>query len=645
MSLINDTCILGECTSKTQERDADNIFGLLRIISLLNSSLPLNSLISLLMRALPEVMLPLQVYGIYAKIDEKVYGCPAEDQYPTLSADIVVHGKNRGYISVFYNKERQNPEQWTLVNEILNVLSGSISNLIEKKDLEKISLETCRRYNNLYYNCPVGLFTDKKGIIVHCNHKLAQILDLSENNIIGLHITAIIDNEKIWNMFSSNKSLPEPIKTESDTYLKKRPIKLRYIYLPEVSPEGELKGGLGIVEDITKIEEAEQVQQQQKKLLVNTFNAINDLILVLDKDLRIITSNWKGFENIPEEDRNKNPYRNEIITYDGTPCESYHLVEAFATGLPKEAFWTNPVDGSIKEMKAYPIFDEDGEVIMVVEYLRDITEIKRSEENLRKANEELGKAYESLKSLDKLKNEFLSNLQHEINTPLTSIKGFSELVHDEELGPLNIEQKKAMHKVVEKTKQLQMILDSLLFVSTATNGGIKYSFERVRISDLIHIALNIVSDKLKCKDLTIELNIAPDVPEIIGDIDYLPRVFVHILDNAIKFTDNKGKITITVKREKESVHLVIKDTGIGIAENDIEKVFQMFFQLDGSSTRNYGGNGLGLFISKIIIEKHNGKIWINSKKGEGTEVHIILPVYTDNSEYMQTKYSDKNKHK
>ncbi len=169
-----------------------------------------------------------------------------------------------------------------------------------------------------------------------------------------------------------------------------------------------------------------------------------------------MTSNWKGYEYLSEEEKQKHPYRYEILGHSNNSCESCHVLESFASGLPKEAIWNNPADGSIKEMKAYPIFDDEGKAIMVVEHLRDITGIKRSEENLRKANEELAKAYEELKSLDKLKNELLSNLQHEINTPLTSIKGFSELVYDENLGPLNPDQKKAMHRVVEKTKQLQM---------------------------------------------------------------------------------------------------------------------------------------------------------------------------------------------
>jgi len=625
MSLIHEICVLEDCTPNIQERAIGNQFTLLKIISFFNSSLPVHSLTSMLVRSLPEAMLPFQVYGVIAKIDGKTYGSPDNGQYPSISVDVVVHGKIRGYISALYNKDRQSSEQWAQAHEILSVVCGLLGNSIEKRDLEKISLENARRYSALFHNCPAGLFTDKKGIIVHCNHKLTKILNMPENKIVGLQVTALIDNETIRKTLSFHKMSPTPLKTEFEKDLKKGPIKLRSIYLPELTAEGELKGGLGIIEDITRIEEAEQVQQQQKKLLVNTFNAINDLILVLDRDLRIVTSNWKGYEHLSEEEKQNHPHRYEIFVHGNDSCESCHVLEAFATGLPKEALWTNPADGSIKEMKAYPIFDDEGEAIMVVEHLRDITVIKRSEENLKKANEELAKAYEELKSLDKLKNELLSNLQHEINTPLTSIKGFSELVHDENLGPLNSDQKKAMHRVVEKTKQLQMVLDSLLFVSTATHGAIKYNFDRLPLSNMIYISLDIVNEKLKSKRLTLETNVPLELPEIVGDAEYLPRVFVHILDNAIKFSNDGGKVTLSAMLENDFVHLTIIDTGIGISKEDLKKVFQMFVQLDGSSTRNYGGNGLGLFMCKIIIEEHKGKIWIDSEEGKGTTVHILLP--------------------
>ena len=115
---------------------------------------------------------------------------------------------------------------------------------------------------------------------------------------------------RIFGRYFVHTSCLQNFKIEYEVDLKKKPIKLRSIYLPDLTPEGELKGGLGIVEDITKIEEAEQVQQQQKNLLINTFNAINDLILVLDRNLRIVTSNWKGLENISEEER-----QNQIVEH------------------------------------------------------------------------------------------------------------------------------------------------------------------------------------------------------------------------------------------------------------------------------------------------------------------------------------------
>ena len=320
MVLIHDTCILEECTTINQENSTSISFALLKIIDFLNYGFPVPSLISMLVRSLPEVMLPLRVYGISAKIDGRVYGYSNSGRHPSISADVVVHGKVRGFIAALYGSEWQDSGQLMQAHEMLNLLCRSLSNAIEKKELEKLSLDNIRRYNTLFQNCPAGLFLDKGGNIVHCNHKLTQILGLPENKIIGLHVTAIIDNEYIWKIFSSHKLSPAPLKTDYNLDLKKGSIKLLFTYLPELSPGGELKGGLGIIEDVTKIEEAEYIHQQQKKLLINTFNAINDLILVLDRNLRVVTSNWKGYENISEEERQKHPFCYEILMHGSSPC-------------------------------------------------------------------------------------------------------------------------------------------------------------------------------------------------------------------------------------------------------------------------------------------------------------------------------------
>jgi signal transduction histidine kinase len=189
---------------------------------------------------------------------------------------------------------------------------------------------------------------------------------------------------------------------------------------------------------------------------------------------------------------------------------------------------------------------------------------------------------------------------------------------------------KAIERVVVKTRKLQNLINSLLFVSTNQNGNVKYNFEQIDLVSILNGVLNISADSINEKNLSIMTDLAFDSCLIDGDRTYLPQVFHNLIDNAIKFTPKEGNITIFASVEENKVNIVIGDTGIGIAENDIPALFTKFYQIDSSSTRNYGGNGLGLYISKVIVESHNGKIWIESEEGTGTDVHISLPIKQKN---------------
>ncbi|HJH28357.1 MAG TPA: ATP-binding protein [Methanosarcinaceae archaeon] len=125
--------------------------------------------------------------------------------------------------------------------------------------------------------------------------------------------------------------------------------------------------------------------------------------------------------------------------------------------------------------------------------------------------------------------------------------------------------------------------------------------------------------------MTIEQDIAPDLLSINGDMDKLDQVFTNLIENATKFTHNGGKITVKAYNEDENVHITVSDTGIGISNEVISNIFDKFYQVDASTTRRYGGTGIGLYISKLIVEVHNGEIWAESEEGVGTTSHVVLP--------------------
>lgn len=280
------------------------------------------------------------------------------------------------------------------------------------------------------------------------------------------------------------------------------------------------------------------------------------------------------------------------------------------------------------EAIARPVFDESGQFKFFLGVSRDISERKKAQESIRRYIDDLAKANESLQSLDRMKDEFISNLSHELKTPLISIKGYSELVHDEVLGPLNEKQRNAMRIVLDKYDHLSFLLDSLIYISIVRSGKVSYRFDPLRIEDALKKVMDYFSFKAADKKIRMVRNFEKDLPLVRGDVEYIPYLFRSLLDNAIKFSRNEGLIEVSAFRDKGDVHVVIKDNGIGIPAAEFANIFNPFYQVDSSMTRKHGGSGLGLYVSRTITEVHNGKIWIESAEGSGTAVHVSFPSYT-----------------
>jgi signal transduction histidine kinase len=195
------------------------------------------------------------------------------------------------------------------------------------------------------------------------------------------------------------------------------------------------------------------------------------------------------------------------------------------------------------------------------------------------------------------------------------------------LGELTQKQKDAVEKMMLSSERLKRLIDSLLYVSITEGGNVEYTFVPLRICEVIDSALHDRSPEITSKGHTIEKTIPCDTPLVSGDLDYLEEVFVNIIDNSVKFMRDGGKIRISgTLQDDKKIHIKIADEGIGISEENLPKIFNRFYQVDGSSTRKYGGNGLGLYICKKIIEAHNGDIWADSEEGSGTTIHVVLPV-------------------
>ncbi|MDG6243776.1 MAG: ATP-binding protein [Methanolobus sp.] len=246
-------------------------------------------------------------------------------------------------------------------------------------------------------------------------------------------------------------------------------------------------------------------------------------------------------------------------------------------------------------------------------------------ENIRLLDE-TRKAYEELKSLDRMKDEFVANITHELKTPLISIKGYSEVIYEGLLGELDEKQKQCMKIIVSNSERLEHLIESLLNMNSLYFE--KYHvFSPIHLKDVLDGAINSLSMRMEEKKISINKVYPQELSLVYGNCEFLKCLFVYVLDNSIKFSPQDSEILISIRQTERCLYVDISDHGIGIPENCMDRIFERFYQVDGSATRIYGGNGLGLYLAKNIAELHSGTIEVESEEGAGTVVHISVPLF------------------
>ena len=226
--------------------------------------------------------------------------------------------------------------------------------------------------------------------------------------------------------------------------------------------------------------------------------------------------------------------------------------------------------------------------------------------------------------LDNMRKEFVADVSHELKTPITSIKGYSETLLD---GDCDKEtEKHFLHVIDDNADRMEKLVQDLLTLSKYDSNRVTSKPAEFDLGELAKLCKEKFEIEIKKKNQEVNCFVTADVPSVYADRDGIERVILNILSNSIKYTPNGGKIDIYVGYVHNDAYVKIKDTGIGIPKNDLERIYERFYRVDKARSRQLGGTGLGLSIAKEIIEKNNGSINIKSKVNEGTEVVIQIPV-------------------
>jgi two-component system, NarL family, sensor histidine kinase BarA len=275
-----------------------------------------------------------------------------------------------------------------------------------------------------------------------------------------------------------------------------------------------------------------------------------------------------------------------------------------------------------------------------------LASVRESYRELQERNQKLSDSYEKLKELDRLKSNFLATVSHELRTPLTSILGYSEMLSEGIAGSLNPEQLEFVQTIREKGEQLLALIKSLLDQSKMESGTLSLTMGDVAIGDVLKDVASTLMPAAKRKNLDLIVQLPPYLPKIRGDAERLRQVFLNLAENALKFTQ-EGSVKLVAQTESSSeapeddigfvlfaarptaIMIRVEDTGIGIPEGERGKIFDAFYQVDGSSTREHGGTGLGLSIVKRIVEMHGGSISVSANEaGRGSVFSVRFPLPT-----------------
>ncbi|MDE1769009.1 MAG: PAS domain-containing sensor histidine kinase [Thaumarchaeota archaeon] len=511
-------------------------------------------------------------------------------------------------------------------------------------------------FRKLYEGSPLLQRTiNKDGTIINCNQAYAKHLGYTKEEVIG---KIIFDHTAEKSLNAMRKSFHTWKKTGTITnreiWFKRKDRTIFPVLLSATNiydKNDMLIGSNTVITDITEIYNSRKKIEASKIRIKNQYEELKRSNLV-----RIMTEQRYRdlYENTPALLRS--------VTIDGiiADCnQAYakhlgytkeevigksifdHTAEKSIESLKNELIqwkktqmissneiWMKRKDGTIFPtlLNGTSLYGGDGKVTGRTAVLTDLTQIYLARAKIEAREKQIEQQLKDLKKLSLVKDEFLAMITHELKTPLVPIRGFSDIMLSEYLGPLNEKQKERLLVVRSSTDMLLELISDILDSQKIELGQLHLSKQVYNLSEIINETITQMNPKLDLNDITITTDLKP--MNCLCDKTRITQVISNLISNALDFCPKQnGHIHIKSYPYDIYAKIVIQDNGIGISEDNLEKIFVKFYQIDTKSTREHRGSGLGLSVCKGIVEAHGGKIWAESKgKNKGAEIHLLLPV-------------------
>jgi PAS domain S-box-containing protein len=545
----------------------------------------------------------------------------------------------------------------------------TLHDISELKKAEAALRKNEEKMRSIFRIAPTGIGLVKNRVLTEVNPRVCEMTGYSKKELTGKNARCLyptqadyefVGNEKYRQIAEHGTGVVETRwKTKNgviiDVLLASTPVDLNNLS----------KGVTFTALDITERKKAEQALRESEHQKEIILNSSAEMIAYYDTDLRVIWANKASAESVGmtnEELSGKHCY--EIWQKRKSPCPDCPVLKAKKHKKPFKGEQKTP-DGKYWYLRGYPVMDNKNNVVALVEFGQDITERKQMENELKNKNEEYQSVNEELRESlaqiqkmntaletakkkaeesERLKSAFLANMSHEIRTPMNGIIGFSEMYLK---SGLSDKKRNFIAKIViDSGKQLLNLINDILDISKIETGDITITTEEMNLNDLIMELYAFFKPQSANKSLKLipYKNLPDDESEIWADTFRLKQVLVNLLNNAFKFT-HEGYIKFGYEYNENTLKFFVEDTGIGIADDRLESIFERFRQAETTTSRMYGGTGLGLSISQKLVELMGGKINVESEKNKGSVFRFTIayqPVHekeksTSNEKIIRTE--------
>ena len=555
----------------------------------------------------------------------------------SMAVPLIIRDEIKGAIDI-ENMDRENAFDESDLR-LLQTLSNSLSVALENARLFA-DLNNQKNFSEslIAINPTAIVVLDKSNHVKAWNHAAERLFGYPAEDAIAKPIIDLVSDKESREQvkeFSQEVSKGRTVHAIVDRVRKNgQKLNLELFAVP-VNFEGGETGTFVIYHDITEIKMAEAKIIESQRRLTDIIDFLPDATLVIDKKGCVIAWN-RAIEEMTgikaEEILGKGDYEYALPFYgirrpilidlvliprEEFEEKNYAQIQRSGEALIGETYTPNLKAGArYLYAKATPLHDGEGNVIGAIETIRDITDRKKSEEELQQAKE-------IADSANQAKSAFLANMSHELRTPLNAIIGFTRIVRRKSEGILADKQVENLDKVLISSDHLLSLINTVLDIAKIEAGRMDVMAANFRIGALIDLCFTTTQSLIR-PSVQFEKFVHEDLSTIFSDQDKIRQIVLNLLSNAAKFT-HEGKITLDAKPLGEELHISVSDTGIGISEEALTRIFKEFQQADSSTTRQYGGTGLGLSISRKLAQLLGGDITVKSKLGMGSVFTLIVP--------------------